>query len=166
MAFSSGAITKAGTIQGWGSATPTDGWLLCDGSAVSRTLYAELFAAIGTTYGAGNGTTTFNIPNISNIITSVNTNVPVIGNGKGLGIVGPNGETVGIGVNPATYMLQPTNKNLSGGVPQIKTGSGIGTTGNGYGPSYCYGVSSDASKSGIVGTITRTVTTLWFLVKY
>lgn len=41
---------------------PPTGWLLCDGSAVSRTTYAALFAIIGTTYGAGNGTTTFNVP--------------------------------------------------------------------------------------------------------
>lgn len=39
------------------------GWLLCDGSAVSRTTYSELFAVIGTTYGVGDGTTTFNLPN-------------------------------------------------------------------------------------------------------
>lgn len=38
------------------------GWLSCDGSAVSRTTYAALFAAIGTIWGAGNGTTTFNVP--------------------------------------------------------------------------------------------------------
>ena len=39
------------------------GWLLCDGSAVSRTDYAKLFSAIGTTWGAGDGSTTFNLPN-------------------------------------------------------------------------------------------------------
>lgn len=39
-----------------------DGFLLCDGSAVSRTTYADLFAKIGTKHGAGNGTTTFNLP--------------------------------------------------------------------------------------------------------
>ena len=39
-------------------------WLICDGSAISRTKYADLFAAIGTTYGAGNGSTTFNIPDL------------------------------------------------------------------------------------------------------
>ena len=44
-----------------GSAAP-DGWLVCDGRAVSRETYGELFTAIGVTYGAGNGTTTFNIP--------------------------------------------------------------------------------------------------------
>jgi microcystin-dependent protein len=40
------------------------GWLLCDGSAVSRTTYALLFAAISTQFGVGNGSTTFNVPNI------------------------------------------------------------------------------------------------------
>lgn len=44
------------------SSAPT-GFLLCDGAAVSRTTYADLFAAIGTTYGAGDGSTTFNVPN-------------------------------------------------------------------------------------------------------
>lgn len=44
-----------------GSSAPT-GWLKCDGSAVSRTTYADLFAVIGTTYGAGDTTTTFNLP--------------------------------------------------------------------------------------------------------
>jgi microcystin-dependent protein len=38
------------------------GWLKCNGAAVSRSTYAVLFAAIGTLYGAGDGTTTFNLP--------------------------------------------------------------------------------------------------------
>jgi len=42
--------------------TPPTGWLKCDGSAVNRTTYAPLFAAIGTAYGTGNGSTTFNLP--------------------------------------------------------------------------------------------------------
>ena len=41
-----------------------NGWLLCDGSAVSRTTYSELFEVIGTTYGTGDGSTTFNLPNL------------------------------------------------------------------------------------------------------
>ena len=44
--------------------TIPSGWLLCDGSAVSRTTYAELFAKIGTIHGVGDGTTTFNLPNL------------------------------------------------------------------------------------------------------
>jgi microcystin-dependent protein len=46
-----------------GSAAPP-GWLLCDGSAISRVDYANLFAICGTAYGVGNGTTTFNIPDM------------------------------------------------------------------------------------------------------
>ncbi|MBF0238566.1 MAG: tail fiber protein, partial [SAR324 cluster bacterium] len=42
--------------------TPPTGWLYCEGSAVSRTTYADLFTAIGTTYGSGDGSTTFNLP--------------------------------------------------------------------------------------------------------
>lgn len=45
------------------SAAPT-GWLLCDGAAVSRARYKTLFASIGTTYGVGDGSTTFNLPNL------------------------------------------------------------------------------------------------------
>lgn len=46
-------------------ATIPDGWLLCNGAAVSRTTYSKLFAAIGTKYGSGNGSTTFNLPNFN-----------------------------------------------------------------------------------------------------
>lgn len=58
------AAMPAGSIQVWPSNTIPDGWLLCDGSAVSRTTYSGLFDEIGTTYGAGNGTTTFNLPDL------------------------------------------------------------------------------------------------------
>jgi microcystin-dependent protein len=44
--------------------TPPSGYLICDGSAVNRNTYAGLFAIIGTTYGAGDGATTFNLPNM------------------------------------------------------------------------------------------------------
>jgi microcystin-dependent protein len=47
-----------------GSASPSSKWAICDGSTLSRTTYDVLFARIGTTYGVGNGTTTFNLPNL------------------------------------------------------------------------------------------------------
>ena len=52
-----------GTVVGNARTSVPYGWLNCDGSAVSRTTYADLFAAIGTAYGTGNGSTTFNLPN-------------------------------------------------------------------------------------------------------
>lgn len=44
--------------------TVPEGWLQCNGAAVSRTTYAALFAVIGTKYGSGDGSTTFNLPNL------------------------------------------------------------------------------------------------------
>ena len=58
------ANNPAGTVQYFANTTPPNGYLECNGAAVNRTTYAELFAAIGTTYGAGNGTTTFNLPDL------------------------------------------------------------------------------------------------------
>jgi len=59
------ATSPVGTMFDWPttSSYPT-GFLACDGSAVSRTSYADLFALIGTTYGSGDGSTTFNLPNL------------------------------------------------------------------------------------------------------
>lgn len=52
----------AGIIQMYAGSTPPSGWLVCDGSAISRSTYPELYSVIGTTYGAGDGTSTFNLP--------------------------------------------------------------------------------------------------------
>lgn len=59
-----GALPTGAVIPYAGTGTVPDGFLYCDGSAVSRTTYADLFAAIGTTYGTGDGSTTFNIPDM------------------------------------------------------------------------------------------------------
>lgn len=51
-----------GMVVPYAGSTAPDGWLLCDGRTVSRTTYAALFAVIGTAYGAGDGSATFNLP--------------------------------------------------------------------------------------------------------
>lgn len=58
------ADAPIGAIQAYGGAEAPRGWLLCDGSAVSRTAYSELFAKIGTAFGPGDGSTTFNVPDL------------------------------------------------------------------------------------------------------
>lgn len=68
--MSSSAIGATGAIAALPSGVMIDyaatvapaGWLMCDGSAISRTVYASLFATISTTYGVGDGSTTFNLP--------------------------------------------------------------------------------------------------------
>lgn len=60
-----GSGAAVGSIALFAGATIPEGYLLCDGAALSRTVYAELFGVIGTTWGAGDGSTTFNLPDFS-----------------------------------------------------------------------------------------------------
>lgn len=53
-----------GQVAYFAMTTAPTGWLKCNGAAISRTTYADLFAALGTTFGAGNGSTTFNLPDL------------------------------------------------------------------------------------------------------
>lgn len=55
-------IVPVGAIMAYGGSSAPTGYLLCDGSAVSRSTYGALFTAIGTTFGSGDGSTTFNLP--------------------------------------------------------------------------------------------------------
>lgn len=57
-------LMPAGSVIGWSTGTAPTGWQLCDGSAINRTTYAALFALIGTTYGTGDGSATFNVPDL------------------------------------------------------------------------------------------------------
>lgn len=57
-------VAPIGSVLPYGGTSAPANWLLCDGTAISRTTYASLFAVLGTAYGAGNGTTTFNLPNL------------------------------------------------------------------------------------------------------
>ena len=63
-AFYSGDIKATGRAVAGGGTLVDGGWLKCDGTAVGRTRYAALFNAIGTTFGNGNGSTTFNLPDL------------------------------------------------------------------------------------------------------
>ena len=58
--------TPIGTLLCFSGITIPEGYLLCDGRTVSRTTYADLFNVIGTAYGTGDGSTTFNVPNFQN----------------------------------------------------------------------------------------------------
>ena len=62
-----GFIMPVGSIITYGGSAAPAGWLLCDGSAVSRATYADLYTAIGTTFGTGDGSSTFNTPDLRGI---------------------------------------------------------------------------------------------------
>ena len=58
------ADDPAGVIKLFAGADAPSGWLICNGNLISRTTYADLFAVIGTTYGVGDGSTTFSLPDL------------------------------------------------------------------------------------------------------
>jgi microcystin-dependent protein len=62
--LASSALLPSGAVMPFAMATAPTGWFSCDGSVISRTTYALLFAAIGTTFGAGDGSNTFAIPDL------------------------------------------------------------------------------------------------------
>lgn len=76
-----------GTVQAYAGASAPAGWLMCDGAAVSRTTYANLFGIIGTTYGTGDGSTTYNLPDLRQRFPM---GVAASGTGNALGATGGN----------------------------------------------------------------------------
>lgn len=78
-------LLPPGTIMMYGGPAAPQGWLPADGSEVSRTEYSTLFAAIGTTFGQGDGLTTFNLPDFRRRVPvgSGGTGTPVLGNAVG-----------------------------------------------------------------------------------
>lgn len=95
------ALTPApGDLKATAAAAATAGWLLCDGAPVSRATYAALFAAIGTVYGAGNGTTTFALPDLRG-------RVP-IAVGTATGAAGATAHTLGQKGGEETHVIAAT----------------------------------------------------------
>ena len=77
------------------------GWLQCNGAAVSRTTYAALFAKIGTKYGSGNGSTTFNLPNLHHKFIEGTTTSSEVGKSVSAGLPNITGEFVASAYVPA-----------------------------------------------------------------
>ena len=61
-----GDVLPVGSMTMYAGSTVPHGWLLCDGSAISRTVYSELYSVLGIVYGSGDGSSTFNLPNLVN----------------------------------------------------------------------------------------------------
>lgn len=117
-----------------GSSAPTD-WLLCSGAAVSRTTYAALFAIIGTTYGAGDGSTTFNLPDMrGRLAAGVDNMGGTAANRITSGGSGITGTTLGAAGGAETVTLATTdipshNHTLSRTIT-ASTGAGSGSNSN------------------------------------
>ena len=106
-------IVPSGTVVPYGGTSAPGGWQLCDDTALSRTTYARLFAIIGTAYGTGDGSSTFNVPDLRD-------RVPL---GKGTNNATLGAETTGAAAS--SVMASATKSGVQ---------TGTGTTGSdGYG---------------------------------
>lgn len=121
--FTSVSKSPAGTVEWFaGSAAPA-GYLSCNGAAVSRTTYAALFLAISTTYGAGNGSTTFNIPDLRGEF------IRGLDNGRGIDTGRGIGTAQGGQFGSHTHGQSVSNSNAGGtGMPAASNGALLNQT--------------------------------------
>ena len=114
-----GRIDPTGSFKPHGGGSAPTGYLLCDGAAISRTTYANLFAVIGTAYGVGDGSTTFNVPDMQG-------KVPVGIGASGVTSIGDTGgeqeHTLIISETPAHTHTSPMD--LTEGTSSVNTKSG------------------------------------------
>lgn len=121
------AVIPPGTIIHYAGRTVPSGWLICNGANVSRTDYAALFAAIGTTYGAGDGSTTFGLPNLNGRFLEGTTSTSEVGTYKSAGLPNITGNLTDV-VGGASMSFN--GGALTGDITD--TPRVFGTTGNGH----------------------------------
>jgi microcystin-dependent protein len=97
---------STGLVIPWGSASIPSGFLECNGQAVSRSTYAALFAIISTTYGAGDGSTTFNVPDLTDRTIVNKSNTKNLGQTGGANTVTPTGNIGGSSGNTTLTTAQ------------------------------------------------------------
>jgi microcystin-dependent protein len=87
------------TIIPWSDSSVPTGYLECDGAAVSRSTYSALFTIVGTTYGSGNGSSTFNVPNLADNVPVGKSNNKAVGSTGGANTVSKTGNVGGSTAN-------------------------------------------------------------------
>lgn len=119
--------------------TVPDGWLQCNGAAVSRTTYAALFAVIGTKYGSGDGSTTFNLPNLHHKFIEGTTASSEVGQSVSAGLPNITGSTSwdvnGLGKANLGYSSCGSSRVSNSGAMSVTGGSYwacIGSSGGDY----------------------------------
>ena len=133
-----------GTILPTVATSAPSGWLLCDGTAVSRSTYANLFNLVGTTFGAGNGTTTFNLPDLRGR--------SIIGVGTGSGLSArTRGETGGAETHTLTEAQMPLHGHTVRRSTTSQTGASTQSTGG-----YLTHTSGAVNDAAFTGTPTNT----------
>lgn len=157
-----------GSVTWYAGAGTPENYLLCDGSAVSRTNYADLFAVIGITYGAGDGSTTFNLPLLTDSRFIEGSNAP--GTQHEAGLPNIEGSNRGSGHSNSEDKNSVSSDNSLYAKGAFWNGEYFGVSGTGAPDSYFRTLYFDASKAdpiyGNSATVQPQSLTLRPLIKY
>ena len=176
--FNGTAITgvqgfDTGTIVPWSDASVPSGFLECNGAAVSRTTYAALFAIVGTTYGSGNGSTTFNLPDLKNDVPLGRSNSKALASTGGANTVASTGNIAGSTANHTLTTpemashshptIKPSGAYLCCGAQagRLANSSNTGSAGGGGGHSH----NMSANFSGDATSVVQPYISLLYIIK-
>lgn len=157
-------LVPTGAVQAFAGTTTPDGWLFCDGSSVSRTDYVDLYSVIGDTYGNGDGSTTFNLPNLVDKFIEGSATAGTV---KAAGLPNITGDSVSsysVWNSSATEGENLGNGSLKLTVSSNKWNSGTGGTRNTTGMEFDASLSS--SIYGNSTTVQPPALTMRYIIKY
>ena len=169
------------TIVPWSSSSVPTGFLECNGANVSRSTYADLFGIIGTTYGAGDGSSTFGLPDLQDNVAVGKSNNKNLGSTGGANTVTSTGNVGGSTANatlstaqlashshsvpPSNWGSNNPNQQFSGGYPQSPrsrpSGKNTGNQGSGQGHSH----NMSANFSGDATSVLQPYLTIIYIIK-
>ena len=164
------------TIVPWSDSSVPSGFLECNGSAVSRSTYADLFAIIGTTYGSGNGSTTFNVPDLQDNVAVGKSGTKNLASTGGANTVTSTGNVGGSTANATLSTAQLASHSHSGGIgtagrhqnnfpnPSYQAGGNPANTGNqGSGSAHSHNMS--ANFVGDAASVLQPYLTILYIIK-
>jgi len=164
------------TIVPWSSSSVPSGFLECNGAAVSRSTYSALFAIVGTTYGAGDGASTFNVPDLQDNVAMGKSGTKALASTGGANTVAASGTVGGATANATLSTAQLAShshsastgsasfqNNPGGGFQSTATTPG-GTTGNaGSGTGHLHNLS--ATFTGSATSVIQPYLTIIYIIK-
>jgi len=160
------------TIVPWSDSSVPSGFLECNGAAVSRTTYATLFGIIGTTYGVGDGSTTFNVPDLQDNVPVGKSNNKALASTGGANTVTSTGNVGGSTANATLSTAQLASHSHPGGAggggaapsyPQISVTQNATTGSAGSGSGHSHNMS--ANFSGDATSVLQPYLTIIYIIK-
>ena len=165
------------TIVPWSSSSVPSGFLECNGAAVSRSTYSALFAIISTTYGAGDGATTFNLPDLQDNVAIGKSGTKALASTGGANTVTSTGNVGGSTANATLSTAQLAShshpvpfrnigpSNVTQSIQPVSAGPGAGRTTNNTGSGQGHSHNMSATFTGDATSVVQPYLTVIYIIK-